>query len=63
MFSSAAADADADADADAAVRETEPSMGPQPLKRVHFSCGGSAQPSFENGGLHSPSKMRAHAGP
>lgn len=43
-----------DADADAAVRETEPSMGPQPLKRVHFSCDGSAQPSFENGGLHSP---------
>ncbi|KAK5853626.1 hypothetical protein PBY51_014765 [Eleginops maclovinus] len=42
------------ADADAAVRETEPSMGPQPLKRVHFSCGGSAQLSFENGGLHSP---------
>lgn len=32
LFSSAAAD---DADADAAVRETEPSMGPQPLKRVH----------------------------
>lgn len=54
LFSSAAADADADADA--AVRETEPSMGPQPLERVHFSCGGSAQPSFENGGLHSPSR-------
>lgn len=49
LFSSAAADADA------AVRETEPSMGPQPLKRVHLSCGGSAQPSFENGGLHSRS--------
>ena len=56
LLCSAAADAaDADAAADAAaVRETEPSMGPQPLKRAHFSCGGSAQPSFENGGLHSP---------
>lgn len=51
LFCSAAADADADA----AVRETEPSMGPQPLKRVHCSCGGSARPSFENGGLHSAS--------
>lgn len=50
LFCSAAADA-----ADAAVRETEPSMGPQPLECAHFSCGASARPSFENGGLRSAS--------
>lgn len=47
LFSSSAAAA---ADADAAVRETEQSMGPQPLKRAHFAHRGSEQPSFENGG-------------
>lgn len=46
-----AAAKDADDAAAAAVRETEPSMGPQPLECAHFSCGGSAQSSFENGGL------------
>lgn len=50
---------DAADDADAAVRETEPSMGPQPLVRVHSSCSGRAQPSFENGGSALSVNMRA----
>lgn len=56
LFSSAAADAEADA----AVRETEPSMGPQPLARAHVCCGGSAQLSFENGGSPLSARMRVH---
>lgn len=48
LFSSAAADADADAAA--AVRETEPSMGPQPLKRVHSLTAGARSPHLRMGG-------------